>query len=358
MFSAVSSAFVIDVQSRLQPDPTERSEAYLRAILLSLNRSVSPGEDPAAPPAWTGPLAEIVTTSNLLYVSLLMSLLAAFVAMLGKQWLNRYMRHTGGSMVERCGDRQRKFDGLEKWPFRFFIESLPIMLQIALLLLASGLSRYMWSVNTSVARVVISFTVFGILFYIGIVVAGTSSYACPFQTPVSIALRHIRDSGVVRKVFASLIHTTRRNTRGLLVILSPPSAISLIHATWMDVRHRLVLASHRFFDIARNPLSREISLSRILSGICSTFTKVGHQILILLLRVDRAFGNAKYRLLRGIRRRTGLLPVTTRDTRHQPRDHRNSRGLRISVRNLEALRKQNLDNARCVYWVLRNITDP
>ena len=82
-----------------------------------------------------------------------MSLLAAFVAMLGKQWLNRYLRHTGGSMVERCGDRQRKFDGLEKWPFRLFIESLPIMLQIALLLLASGLSRYMWSVNTSVARV-------------------------------------------------------------------------------------------------------------------------------------------------------------------------------------------------------------
>ena len=88
-------------------------------------------------------------------------------------------------MMERCGDRQRKFDGLEKWPFRFFIESLPIMLQIALLLLASGLSRYMWSVNTSVARIVISFTIFGILFYIGIVVAGTSSYECPFQTPAS-----------------------------------------------------------------------------------------------------------------------------------------------------------------------------
>lgn len=38
-------------------------------------------------------------------------------------------------MVECCGDRQRKLDGLEKWPFRLFIESLPIMLQIALLLL-------------------------------------------------------------------------------------------------------------------------------------------------------------------------------------------------------------------------------
>jgi hypothetical protein len=30
----------------------------------------------------------------------------------------------------------------------------------------------------------------------------------------------------------------------------------------------------------------------------------------------------------------------------------------MRVRNLEALRKWNADNARCVSWVLRNITDP
>jgi len=105
LFSGVSSAFVIDVQSKLQPDPSERSEAYLRAILLSLNRSIASDEDPATPPAWNGPPTEIITTSDLLYASLLMSLLAAFVAMLGKQWLNRYRRHTGRSIFERCGDR-------------------------------------------------------------------------------------------------------------------------------------------------------------------------------------------------------------------------------------------------------------
>jgi hypothetical protein len=30
----------------------------------------------------------------------------------------------------------------------------------------------------------------------------------------------------------------------------------------------------------------------------------------------------------------------------------------VRVRNLGALREQNADNARCVCWVLRNITDP
>src|SRR5579872_7460096 len=133
-----------------------------------------------------------------------MSLMSAFVAMLGKQWLYRYRRHTGGSIIERCGNRQRKFDGLEKWRFHLFIESLPMMLQLALLLLACGLSRYMWSVNMSVARVIISFTVLGVLFYIAILVAGTSSYVCPFQTPVSLALRSLGDSGIVKGLWTSL----------------------------------------------------------------------------------------------------------------------------------------------------------
>jgi len=274
-----------------------------------------------------------------------MSLLAAFVAMLGKQWLNRYLRHTGGSMIERCGDRQRKFDGLQKWPFRLFVEGLPIMLQIALLLLTCGLSRYMWSVNTSVARVVISFTALGILFYIGIVVAGTSSYECPFQTPASIALRHLRDSGMARKLLGSL---------------SPINFISLIYIAWIYAQQGLISGSHRVYEIMWSPLSWQLSLSRVMSGIQNKARKVGHQTIILLLRIDRALGNTKHKLAQGIQRfrRTALLPITTKDVQGHPLVPQNGSGLLIRVWNLEALRRQNTDNARCVCWVLWNITDP
>ena len=132
---------------------------------------------------------EAVIVTGLMYASLVISLLAAFIAMLGKQRLNRYLRHAGGSVIERYGDRQRKCDGLEKWPFRAFVESLPVMLQIALLLLACGLCRHMWSINASVASALITLTVLGVLFYLLIVIAGTSSYECPFQTPASTTLR-------------------------------------------------------------------------------------------------------------------------------------------------------------------------
>ena len=341
----MSSAFVIDVQSKLEPDPGERSEAYLRAILLSLNRSIAPDEYPTAPPAWNGPPAEVIAASDLLYASLLMSLLAAFVAMLGKQWLNRFLRHEGGSMVERCGDRQRKFDGLEKWPFRLFVESLPMMLQVALLLLACGLSRYMWSVNPSVARIIVSFTVLGILFYFGIVVAGTSSYGCPFQTPASVALRNLKDSGTIRR---------------RLAIMSPINFVSLIYVTWKITRQGLALASRRTYDTMRYPFSGSISLSRTLSAIHHAVRRVGRQVAVFFHRIDRAFRSAKRCLVQGIKgfRRAGSFPVIIGDMGGQPTVPQSNPGLRVRVRNLGALRKQNEDNARCVCWVLRNITDP
>lgn len=121
--------------------------------------------------------------------------------MLGKQWLTRYLRHVGGSIPERCGDRQRKLGGLEEWYFRLVIEGLSILLQITLLLLSWGLSRYTWSLNTSVAGLVVALTALPVVFYLVIVVASSFSYRCPFQTPASLVLRAIRRNRSVRKLF-------------------------------------------------------------------------------------------------------------------------------------------------------------
>ena len=63
------------------------------------------------------------------------------------------------------------------------------MLQAALLLLACGFCRRMRSTNASIAYTLTSLTGLGVAFYLVVVIAGTSSYACPFQTPTSFALR-------------------------------------------------------------------------------------------------------------------------------------------------------------------------
>jgi len=112
--------------------------------------------------------------------------------MLGKQWLNRYASiEMRGSAIERSQNRQRKLDGIVTWYFHYVMESLPLMLQFALLLLGGALSLYLWGINTTVASVVVGIASFGVAFYALIVVAGTASVSCPYQTPGAQVLRHI-----------------------------------------------------------------------------------------------------------------------------------------------------------------------
>ena len=310
LFSAVSSAFIVDIHSKLQPDPSDQSVVLLRAILLTLNQSAIPNANAIVPPAQVGPPREIIIATGLLYASLLMSLLAAFTAMLGKQWLNRYLRHVGGSVIERCGDRQRKCDGLQKWPFHFFVESLPVMLQIALLLLACGLCRYMASINTTIAGVLIVLTAFGILFYVGIVVAGASSYECPFQTPASNPLRR----------------------------------------SWVEVGPCIipvvllgVVTLRTLQGIVRRHISRIIAhLQTLLEWIQLRILRIG-------LRLPHTGSN--------IYCRTHRPPLPTVQEVPRPSDLQQVMPW-FTLNEIAMIRTTNADDARCVSWVLRNITDP
>jgi len=192
LFSAVSSAFIIDVQSKLEPDPNEMTAAYMRILIHTMNNSLFPDADPSSI-TWTGPPPEIVTVQSLLYASLATSLFAAFLAMLGKQWVNLYLRNHGGSAADKSRDRQRKLDGFEKWHFRLAIESLPVMLQFALLLLGCALSRYLWTTSRTVAGIVATVTLFGVTSYVFLSLAATFYNNCPYQTPPSILARVLID---------------------------------------------------------------------------------------------------------------------------------------------------------------------
>jgi len=133
----------------------------------------------------------------MLYASLTASLFSAFLAMLGEQWLNQYVStNMRGTAIERSQNRQRKLNGIVNWYFEYVMESLPLMLQVALLLLGSALGKYLWGINATIALVVLGVTSFGITFYLFVVVAGAASESCPYQTPGSRIL-HLVPPAVV-----------------------------------------------------------------------------------------------------------------------------------------------------------------
>ncbi|KAJ7484228.1 hypothetical protein FB451DRAFT_1169296 [Mycena latifolia] len=93
LFSAVSSAFIIQIQS----GTTDR---------------VSP---------------IVVVAQSLLYISLFSTLLAALLAVLGKQWLMYYSAAGQRGTIEARGlERQRKLDALRSWKFDTAMEFSPL----------------------------------------------------------------------------------------------------------------------------------------------------------------------------------------------------------------------------------------
>ena len=194
----MTSAFIIQVHPQLQQDPNDETAALLRVLIYKIDNTTFGNNAPTLP-QWPGPPRAIVQVQTILYASFAASLLSALLAMLGKQWLNRYASaDVRGTNIERSQNRQRKLNGIVTWYFDHVIESLPLMLQIALLLLGCALSRYLWEINTIIASVILGVTSFGAAFYLSIVVAGAFSVNCPYQTPGARILRYAL--GILRSV--------------------------------------------------------------------------------------------------------------------------------------------------------------
>ena len=224
--------------------------------------------------------------------------------MLGKQWLNRYnSTDMRGTAIERSKNRQQKLNGINSWYFHAVMESLPLMLQAALLLLGCALSLYLSGIDTIIASVVLGITSFGLFFYLFIIIAAVTTKSCPYQTPGSQLLRYlgpkIRNTFAVialnlRNTFSKTIHTTRditqrhqpwwskTNIMGFLWGLAsevPPATAADVHRLWQAVMRALAALPtrahhlHRIHHWLRNTRERQpTSQTIILDLLCVSWT--------------------------------------------------------------------------------------
>ncbi|KAJ7874160.1 hypothetical protein B0H14DRAFT_2569342 [Mycena olivaceomarginata] len=119
-------------------------------------------------------------------------LLAALLAVLGKQWLLHYdsvgERRT---IEERRLERQRKFEAIQRWKFDLVMQIFPLLLQFALLLFATALSLYLWTIHHVIAAMVLGLTDLGSLFYTAMVISAVAWEDSPFQTSLSFVLKNL-----------------------------------------------------------------------------------------------------------------------------------------------------------------------
>jgi len=89
MLTWVSGRSVLCHHFRLHhPGPTDETTVLLRVMLYKMDDTTFGGDIPFLP-RWTGAPRGIIHVQAMLYTSLATLLFPAFLAMLGKQWLNR-----------------------------------------------------------------------------------------------------------------------------------------------------------------------------------------------------------------------------------------------------------------------------
>ncbi|KAL0950148.1 hypothetical protein HGRIS_010144 [Hohenbuehelia grisea] len=141
LFSAVSTTFIQGIVDDLSPDPNDTTQALLQVIAHSLNNSLFPESMPQLS-SWDGPERDVVWTQCILYASLSASLLAAFGAVLGKQWLSYYARvGERGSLDARCKSRQQSCMGSIDGTFAASLKYFPSSFKPLSFSLASACRR-------------------------------------------------------------------------------------------------------------------------------------------------------------------------------------------------------------------------
>ncbi|KAH8081330.1 hypothetical protein BXZ70DRAFT_901256 [Cristinia sonorae] len=183
---AALATFASMTVNDLSPDPNLLMLVLVQNILISVNSTAGTVPQGIPLPAWEGPSVSVVWYQTLLYASLACSLLVALGAVLAAQWLSRYSAvDERGTAEDRCKRRQQKFDGLEAWRFRIFLEALPILLQFSLFLFSVSLCAYMWNQQRIIASVLIALNGLGGLLWAYTVVVSTVYPDSPYDTPLS-----------------------------------------------------------------------------------------------------------------------------------------------------------------------------
>ncbi|KAG8997328.1 hypothetical protein FRB94_007777 [Tulasnella sp. JGI-2019a] len=189
LFSAVNTAFIVVALTALSANPADETNHLLRLLVMNVSNHTLTESD-LSPPFTPGRAA--IRQNCTFFASLCCSLLAAIGAVLAKQWLQSYER-TGqtGPVDQQAVRRTQKFVGAEKWGLRPMVETLATLLLISLALFFVALIDYLWSVNETVAIVVLAFAAAGGLLYLLMVVLAAIFPVCPFQTGPSVALTYL-----------------------------------------------------------------------------------------------------------------------------------------------------------------------
>ncbi|CAE6471820.1 unnamed protein product [Rhizoctonia solani] len=227
LFSAILTAFLIESKDLLQQDPADASAALLLFIAQSQQRIElglpAPEELPRSVAiAEFTPSVSARWVNGIWFMSLGLSLSAALIAMLGKEWLTTFLSSRPRSTRRLAFIRQSRLKGLEDWGALHIIALLPTLLHLSLLLFSVGLVIYLWALDAALAAVISGIIGVTLAFYFVTGILGAIFEFCPFVTEVS---------EYTQRAVAALFRLPSRNLNGES---SAPSVKDLTALVWLS----------------------------------------------------------------------------------------------------------------------------
>ncbi|KAG8793162.1 hypothetical protein FRC17_008484, partial [Serendipita sp. 399] len=188
LFSAVTTALIVESYKDLKPESTARMEQILDAMLYRM----------ANPNITYHPITQTFATSrsalvtnSLLFLSLFFSLFAALGALLIKQWIRKVFMGLNeiASSRRRAREHYKRVAGLKKWHMSWYISWIPMLLHLALVLFAIGVISWLKSLHRHLFVLLTCISTLGVAGYVAFAIIPIFSPDAPFRWPVSEALR-------------------------------------------------------------------------------------------------------------------------------------------------------------------------
>jgi hypothetical protein len=190
LFSAILTAFIVEVYKGLNEDSAAVSVQILQRISMQLGDSMA--QHVILPGSYTPP-SRIVAVNVLWFSALILSLFTALFGILAKQWLHAYSKWSEDALPkETLALRYFYQEGLIRWRVPEIIGILPSLLQVALLLFVIGLVIYLWTLHVVLAGVLSAMAV-ALIILAGLTIAlPVFSTDCPYKSPLGLIFAALR----------------------------------------------------------------------------------------------------------------------------------------------------------------------
>ncbi|KAJ7875071.1 hypothetical protein B0H13DRAFT_1011365 [Mycena leptocephala] len=180
LFSAILSAFLIEIRKDLQED------------LVTLIQSQHNATSPKLPQSGTFvPTLSSRWVNGLWFISLMFSLVSALGASVAKGWVTQFSSTVSGSSWDSASVTRKRLRVLKQWHLQLVIGFLPILIHIAFFLFAAGLIVLLFDDDRPIAIAILVLTALVGTIYIANSFLSAYHSDFPFRTPVSHIIRGV-----------------------------------------------------------------------------------------------------------------------------------------------------------------------